>query len=151
MKKFKFQILIMFLIVTACEKSTDGGVVSTPRVAIDCDTNNCKNASPGGSCSGSIVAIVQLTRSGCADASYDPVATGSVNVTCTASGCRGLIENWTNANNQPITEIIGGMTDICGHIDLNCDFNQDSGEPIEETSQKISSGLTITLDGWTDN
>lgn len=150
MRKKIYYFLILTVLFAACEKSSDS-VVNTPRVAIDCDTTACQGAAPGGSCGGNIIAIVILTNSGCADPRYGQIATGSTTVTCNVSGCMGTVSQWTNANGIPITEIAGGQTDICGLIDLNCDTKADSGEPIQEKSEYVSSSLTIQLDDWTDN
>ncbi len=127
----------------ACERASDT-VVGVPNVTIDC------NSTDHPQCSGSITPLgrVIMTRSGCENADFEPIASGTVTLTCATSGCLGTVNDWVDTNGNDVNEIISGRMDLCGLIDFNSDTQEDPGDYINTTSQDISSSATIILEVW---
>lgn len=151
MKKLNFLLLVFLgslLVLVGCENASDT-VVNIPNVRVGCtnaDSTDCDNTNANGA-----TAYVQMTRSSCSAANFDPVATGSVTMTCDASGCDGTVGSWINPDtNESVTEILTGSMDICTTVDLdNSGSSVVTGSDLEdETSQTINSSATITIDSW---
>lgn len=139
---------LILLSLVACEKSSDT-VVKIPNVRVGCTTSddaNCSSANIH-----SVTAFVRMTRSGCGSSiGYDPVATGSVIMSCDGSGCDGTVNSWVNPETSSgVNEILTGVMDVCAQVDLNASSGlPDSGDLINESSTNITSESTITIDSW---
>jgi hypothetical protein len=144
--KIFFLYLIFIFTIVSCEKSSQT-LISIPAVRIECansDSTVCSTIN-----NGKLVRVV-MTRSGCANQYYEPVATGSTYLTCISTGCSALISNWTDSNNNSVNEILTGSMDICGLIDLNDNLNEDTGEVRHSSDSNIQSSAQILLTNWTD-
>ncbi|MCJ8275760.1 MAG: hypothetical protein HRT44_11095 [Bdellovibrionales bacterium] len=140
MRKLGYLLLLLFLFV-ACEQASNT-VITAPNAAVDCQITECNGALNGRT------AFVILTRSGCSNADFDPVASGSTSVSCDANGCTGVVSSWVDANSNSVTEIISGNHDVCAYIDVNGNTSQDTGDVESDSSQSISSSETVVIDSW---
>ncbi len=134
----------------ACESSSQT-LIAIPNVQVGCTTSddaNCSTSNPNSS----VTAYVRMTRSGCDSIDFDPVATGSVNMTCDSDGCEGVVSAWSNPDSSvtdPVTEILTGTMDVCAQVDLDDSGGlPNTGDLINEDSQNISGSTTITIDTW---
>ena len=143
MKLRVFLILCCATLIISCERESSVPV-SVPIVDIDCQHANCNNTF------NLKTAVVILTRSGCANADFDPVASGSTTVTCTVNGCSGSIGSWADANNNSVTEILPGVHQICAVINQSgADYSKDPNDMVSESEENIFSSAAIRLDTWT--
>lgn len=144
----KLWLLFVFVFMAACENASET-VVSIPNVDLTCESatdTTCNGAVDGND------AFVIMTRSGCGDsANFEPVAFGSVGLSCTASGCSGTVSSWQDTNNNSVNEIISGRMDVCSRIDIGAnDATESTGDLSDESSVNIQSGQTITIDSWSE-
>lgn len=131
----------------ACEQASET-VISIPSVAVGCTTSDDPLCSSTGA---PLTAFVQMSRSGCGSSSgFEPIATGSVSLSCDVSGCDGLVSSWIDPDtSSPISEILTGRMDICSNVDLNKNTGDpDTGDLVNESSETINSSSTITIDSW---
>ncbi len=148
-KRVPIVLALLTLVVTACEKSSNT-VVSMPNIRVGCSTGNstnCSNANPQPSLTG----FVRLSRSGCGSSlQFDPVATGSVVLSCDVLGCDGTVSTWINpSTSEPVTEIITGSIYICAQMDLdNSSGLPNSGDLINEELRRITGSELLTIDTW---
>ena len=141
MKKLLW-ITVLLLLFSACEKASNT-VVGMPNIAVDCREAGCNTTL------NEDTVFVIVTKSGCANADFDPVASGSTNVSCTASGCTGSVSSWVDANGNSVSEIISGTHDICSYIDSISNTKQDAGEMVSVESKLITSDSSFTVETWT--
>ncbi len=143
-KRNRFLILSpLILMFVACEQASDT-LVSVPNITIDCNsTDNPSCVSPA-----SPTGRVIMTRSGCANLDFEPVASGTVTLTCGVSGCLGTVNSWRDTNGNPVSEILTGRMDLCGLVDFNNNLQEDNGDLVNETSQSIQSEDGLILETW---
>ena len=145
--KYSTKILLLSLSMIAfvgCDKASET-LVRIPTVTLDCNSANTTACASSGSQTGRVI----MTRSGCSNVDFEPIASGTVNLNCSSSGCRGSINSWRDVNGNPVSEIISGRMDLCGLMDfVGSNLKEDTGDVTSETSQSIQSNQTITLDAW---
>lgn len=136
----KLRILFLGALVftiAGCESSGDGTPVDSPDVFIDCSTAKCTSGST------SKDGYVVLSLSGCApdQIGFDTVASGNVQLLCTAGACRGTVTNLTPSSFSSRSYY------VCGWIDVNDDSVQNSVDAFAEDYLFVS-GSPLTISNW---
>ena len=148
MKNIKYLLLLLsFQFLIACDQASDA-VIGIPNVTLQCESQfnaTCETTNNGNN------AFVIMSRSGCDESmvDYEPIATGSVAMSCDAVGCSGTISSWSDSNSNTVTEIQAGPMDVCSRFDIgNNDAAESIGDLINEENYSIQSSSTITVGTW---
>lgn len=136
------------LLVSCAEQAGSGNYVPVPSVRVECTTSRCKAAG------GSISAFTVFTTSTCTNPSFGEVASGSSTVSCSASGCTGIVTAFVDSSDQSVTSIRDGSYWVCVTIDLDRNYSgtQQAGDAAGDLSThlRVNAATTVTVSAFTD-
>lgn len=139
-----FVYFLVLLCLAACDQASDT-LVDVPNVTVNCVPSTASICNAG--INGKQVRVI-MTRSGCANFDFDPVASSTSSLACTSSGCEATLSSWVDANQNQVEQIITGNMNLCGLIDLDGDFQEDSGELEHASEVNIQTDGVILIQSW---
>ena len=92
----------------ACERASDA-LVDIPNVAVSCSVGTSSLCNPAND--GTQVRVI-MTRSGCENFSFEPIATATSNLFCNSSGCSVTLGVWVDANQNEVQQILTRKSEI---------------------------------------